>query len=176
MLYTCLLAVNTVVGTSVFFQATEVWLANKNCMYLRYTTFSITLWYRYDLQRRKPVLEKTVESPLDCKEIKPVSPKGNQPWKFTGRTDAETESLIVWPPDAKSWLFWKDPDAGKDWRQDEKRATENEMVGWLKGHEFEQTLEDNKGQGSLACYNLWGQKELDRSERLKNNNYLSNIM
>ena len=116
---------------------------------------------------------------MDCKEIKPVSPKGNQSWIFPGRTDAETESLILWPPDAKSWLIWKDPDAGKDWRQEEKRATENEMVGWhhwLKGHEFEQTLGDNEGQGSLACYNVWGQKELDTSERLNNNNYLSNIM
>ena len=116
---------------------------------------------------------------MDCKEIKPVSPKGNQSWIFPGRIDAETESLILWPPDAKSWLFWKDPDAGKDWRQEEKRATENEMVGWhhwLKGHEFEQTLGDNEGQRSLACYNLWGQKELDTSEKLNNNNYLSNIM
>ena len=85
------------------------------------------------------MLEKTFESPLDCKEIQPVHPKGNQPWKFTGRTDAEAETLILWPPDAKNWLIWKDPDAGKDWRWEEKGATEDEMVGWhhrLDGREL----------------------------------------
>ena len=76
------------------------------------------------------VLEKTVESPLDCKEIQPVHPKGNQSWVFTGRTEAEVEAPIIWPLGAKSWLIWKDPDAGKDWRQKEKRTTEDEMVGW----------------------------------------------
>ena len=86
------------------------------------------------------VLEKTLESPLDCKEIQPVHPKGNQPWVFTGRTDAEAETPKFWPPDMKSWLIWKDPDAGKDWRQEEKGRTEDEMVWWhhqLDGHEFE---------------------------------------
>ena len=86
------------------------------------------------------VLEKTLESPLDCKEIQPVHPKGNQSWVFIGRTDAEAETPILWPPDAKSWLIWKDPDAGKDWRRDEKGMTQGEMVGWhhqLNGHEFE---------------------------------------
>ena len=86
------------------------------------------------------VLEKTLESPLDCKEIQPVHPKGNQSWIFIGRTDAEAETPILWPPDLKSWLIWKDPDAGKDWGQEEKGTTEDEMVGWhhwLKGHEFE---------------------------------------
>ena len=86
------------------------------------------------------VLEKTLESPLDCKEIQPVCPKGNQSWIFTGRTDAEAENPIVWPPDAKNWLIWKDPAAGKDWRLEEKGTTEDEMVGWyhlLNGHEFE---------------------------------------
>ena len=86
------------------------------------------------------VLEKTLESPLDCKEITPVHPKGNQPWIFIGRTDAEAETPILWPPDAKNWLIGKDPDAGKDWRQEEKGMTEDEMVGWhhrLNGHEFE---------------------------------------
>ena len=86
------------------------------------------------------VLEKTLESPLDCKEIQPVHPKGDQPWIFTGRTDAEPETPILWPPDAKSWLIWKDPDAGKDWRREEKGATEDEMVGghhWRDGHGFE---------------------------------------
>ena len=86
------------------------------------------------------MLEKAVESPLDCKEIQPVHPKGNQSWIFIGRTDAKAEALILRPPDAKSWLIWKDPDAGKDWRQEEKGMTQDEMVGWyhqLNGHEFE---------------------------------------
>ena len=86
------------------------------------------------------VLEKTLESPLDCKEIQPVHPEGNQSWIFIGRTDAEVEAPIIWPPDVKSWLIGKDPDAGKDWRQEEKRMTEDETVGWhhwLNGHEFE---------------------------------------
>ena len=85
------------------------------------------------------VLEKTIQSPLDSKEIQPVHPKGNQSWIFIGRTDAEAER----PPDAKNWLIWKDPDAGKDWRREEKGMTEDEMVGWphrLNGHEFEQAL------------------------------------
>ena len=89
------------------------------------------------------VLEKILESPLDCKEIQPVHPKGNQAWIFIARTDAETETPILWPPDAKNWLIWKDPDAGKDWRQGEKGTTEDEMVGWhhrLDEHEFEQPL------------------------------------
>ena len=86
------------------------------------------------------VLEKTFESPLDCKEIQPVHPKGDQSWVFIGRTDAEDETPVLWPPDGKSWLIWKNPDAGKDWRQEEKGTTEDEMVGWhhqLNGHEFE---------------------------------------
>ena len=86
------------------------------------------------------LLEKALENPLDCKKIQPVHPKGNQSWLFTGRTDAEAEAPSLWPPDAKSWLIWKDPDAGKDWRQEEKGTTEDEMVGWhhrLNGHEFE---------------------------------------
>ena len=86
------------------------------------------------------VLEKTPESPLDCKEIQPVHPRGDQSWVFIGRTDAEAEAPIVWPPHGKSWLIWKDPDAGKDWRQEEKEMTEDEMVGWheqLNGDEFE---------------------------------------
>ena len=86
------------------------------------------------------MLEKTLVSPLDCKEIQPVNPKGNQSWLFIGKTDAEAETPIPWPPSVKNWLFGKDPDAGKDWRQDEKGMTEDEMVGWhhqLEGHEFE---------------------------------------
>ena len=114
------------------------------------------------------VLEKTVESPLDCKEIKPVHPK-DQSWIFIGRTDAEVEAPILWPPDAKSWITGKDPDAGKDWRQEERGMTEDEMVGWhhqLNRREFEQTLGDGEGQGSLACCSLWGHKESDTTEWL----------
>ena len=100
------------------------------------------------------VLEKTLESPLDCKEIQPVHPKGNQSWVFIGRTDVEAESPILWPPDVKSWLIWKDPDVGKDWRREEKGTREDEMVGWhhwLSGLEFEQALGVGDGQGGLAC-------------------------
>ena len=110
------------------------------------------------------VLEKTLESPLDCKEIQPVHPKGNQSWIFIGRTDAEAETPILWPPDAKKWLIGKDLDAGKDWRQEEKGMTEDEMVEWhcqLKGHDFEQAPGDGEGQASLACCTPWGHKELD---------------
>ena len=110
------------------------------------------------------VLEKTPESPLDCKESQPVSPKGNQSWIFTGRADAEAEAPILWPPDVKNWLTGKDPDAGKDWRQEETGMTEDEMVGWphwLEGHEFEQALGVGGGQGSLACCSPWGHKESD---------------
>ena len=105
------------------------------------------------------VLEKTLESPLDCKEIQPVHPKGDQSWTFIRRTDAEAEAPILWPPDAKNWLTGKDPDAGKDWRWEEKGTTEYEMVGWhhqLNGHEFEQAPGDGEGQGSLACFSPWG--------------------
>ena len=105
------------------------------------------------------VLEKTLESPLDCKEVKPVNPKGNQPQIIIGRTDAKAETPILWPRDMKSSLTEKDPDAGENWRQEEKGTTEDKMVGWhhwLDGHEFEQTLEDGKGQGSLVCCSPWG--------------------
>ena len=107
------------------------------------------------------VLEKTVESPLECKEIKPVHPKWNQSWIFIGRTDAEAETLILWLPDAKNWLIEKDRDAGKDWRQEEKGMSENETIGWhhqLDGHEFEQAPGVGDGQGSLACCSPWGHK------------------
>ena len=115
------------------------------------------------------VLEKTFESLSDCKEIKPVNPKGNQSWIFIGRTVAEAEAPILWPPDAKNWLIGKDPDAGQDWRQVEKGTTEDEMVGWshwISGDEFEQTSGVGDGQGSLACCSLCGCKELDTTERL----------
>ena len=110
-------------------------------------------------------LEKTLESSLDSKEVKPVHPKGNQPWIFIGRTDAETEAPILWPPEAKSQLIEKDPDAGKDGKQGEKRVTEDEMVGWhhrLNGHEFKQSPEDSEGQGSLACCSSCGHEESAR--------------
>ena len=103
------------------------------------------------------VLQKTLRDPLESKEIKPVNPKRNQPWIFTGRTDAK--ALILGPPDVKSWLTGKDPDAGEDWRQDEKGTTEDEMVGWhhrLDGHKFEQILGLGEGQGGLACHIVHG--------------------
>ena len=108
------------------------------------------------------VLEKTLESLLDCKEIQPVHPKGNQSWVFIGRTDAKAETPTLWPPDVKNWLIWKDPDAGKDWRQEEKGTTEDEMVGWhhrLSGHEFEWTPGVGDVQGGLMCRSSWGHKD-----------------
>ena len=114
------------------------------------------------------VLEKTLESPSDCKEIQPVHPKGNQPWIFTGRTDAEAETPELWPPDAKNWLIGKGRDAGKDWRQ-EKGMTEDEMAGWHhwhNGHGFGWTLAVGDRQGGLACCSSWGCKEADMTEQL----------
>ena len=119
------------------------------------------------------VLEKTLGSPLDCKGIQPVNSKGSQSWIFIERTDAEAEVPILWPPDAKNWIIGKDPDTGKDWRQEEKGTTEDENFAchhWLNGCEFEQSLGNGEGQVSLACWSLWGLKELDRTEWLKNNN------
>ena len=115
------------------------------------------------------VLENTLDSPLDYKEIKTVHPKGNQSWIFIGRTDAEAETPILWPPDVKNWLIWKDPDAGKDWSPGEKGTTEGDMVGWhhrLDGHESEQALRVGDRQGSLVCWSPWGHKELDTTEWL----------
>ena len=115
------------------------------------------------------VLEKTLESPLDCKEIQPVHPEGDQCWMFIAGTDAEAETPILWLPDTKNGLIGKDPDAGKDWRQKEKGMTEDEMVGWhhwLNGHGFGWTPGVGDGQGSLACCSPWGCKESDMSERL----------
>ena len=122
------------------------------------------------------VLQKTLESLLNGKEIKPVNPKGNQSWIFIGRTDAEVKTPIHWPPDAKSQLIGKDPDSGKDWGQEEKGAAEDKMVGWhhwLNGHEFEQTPGDNEGGGGLACCSPWGHKESDTTEQLNSNTDIS---
>ena len=115
------------------------------------------------------MLEKTLESPLDCKENQPIHPKRDQSWVFIGRTDVEAETPVLWPPDVKNWLIWKGPDAGKDWGQEEKRMTEDEMVGWhhwFNGHGFGWTLGVDDRQGSLACCNSWGRKESDTTEWL----------
>ena len=125
-------------------------------------------WYFWTV-----VLEKTLENPLDCKGIKPVNPKGNQFWIFIRRTVAEAEAPILWLPDVKNWLVGKDPDAGKDWGQEEKGTTEDEMVGWhqwFNRHEFEQAPGDGEGWESLACSSPWGCKESDTTEWLNNNN------
>ena len=114
-------------------------------------------------------LEKTLESPLDCKEIQPVHPKGDQSWVFIGRIDVDAEIPRLWPPDAKSWLIWKDPDFGKDWEQEEKGTTEDEVIGWhhrFNGHEFGWTPGVGDGQGGLVCCSPWGHKELHMTEPL----------
>ena len=119
-------------------------------------------WYFWTV-----VLEKTLESPLDCKEIQPVYPKGDQSWVFIGRTDAEAETPVLWPPDVKSWLIWKDPGAGKDWGQEEKGMAEDEVVGWHHGlnrHGFGWTLGVCDRQGGLVCCDSWGHKESDTTE------------
>ena len=115
------------------------------------------------------VMEETLESPLNWKEIKSVNPKGNQSWLLIGRTDAEAETPVVWPPHAKNWLIGKDRDAGKDWRREEKGTTEDEMAGWhhwLDGRESEWTPGVGDGQGGLACCDSWGHKELDTTEQM----------
>ena len=115
------------------------------------------------------MLEETLLSPLDCKEIQPVHPKGHQSWIFIGRTDAEAETPILWLPDAKNWLTGKDPDAGKDWRREEKGTTTDEMVGWhhwLNRHVFELNPGVGDGQVGVACCNPWGCKESDTTEQL----------
>ena len=115
------------------------------------------------------VLEKTLEIPLDCKETQPVHPKGDQSWVYIGRTDVEAETPVLWLSDVKSWLIWKDPNAGKDWRQEEKGTTEDEMARWhhwLDAHEFGWTPGVGDGQGGLACCSPGGRRELDMTERL----------
>ena len=115
------------------------------------------------------VLEKTLESPLDCKEIQLVYSKGYQPWVFFGRTDAKAETPVLWPPHVKSWLIGKDSDDGRDWEQEEEGMAEDEMAGWhhqFNGHEFEWTPRDGVGQGGLVCCDSWGLKESDTTEWL----------
>ena len=115
------------------------------------------------------VLEKTLESPLDCNEIQPVHSEGDQSWVFIGRTDAKAETPVLWLPHGKSWLIGKDSDAGRDWGQEEKGTTEDEMAGWhywLNGCESQWTLGVGDGQEGLVCSNSWGYKELDKTERL----------
>ena len=115
------------------------------------------------------VSEKTLESPLDCKEIQPVHPKGDHSWVFIGRTDVEAETPILWPPNGKTRLIWKDPDAGKDWGQEKKGTAEDEMVAWhhrLDGNGFGWTPGVGDGQGGLECCRSWGHKESDRTEQL----------
>ena len=115
------------------------------------------------------VLKKTLESPLECKEIQPVHPKENQSWMFIGKTDVKAETPILWPPHAKSWLIWKIHDAGKDWGQEEMGTTEDEMVGWhywLNGHGFGWTPRVGDGQSGLVSCGSWGCKELDLTEWL----------
>ena len=131
----------------------ESWIVKK-AEHRRIDAFELWCWRR-------------LLSPLDCKEIQPVHLKGNKSLIFTGRTDVEAETPILWPPDGKNRLTGKDPDAGKDWRWKKKGMTEDEMIGWhhwLNGHEFEQTPEVGYGQGSLACCSPWGHKELDMTE------------
>ena len=152
-------------------------LAIFHCIYVPHFLFPFFCWwtFRLLLSWLLQIMQWTHVSfwitvfSLDSKEIKPVNSKGKQPWTSTGRTDAEAETPILWPPDVKSWLIGKDPDAGKDWRQKEKGIIEDEMVGWhhrLSGHEFEQTLGDGEGQGSLASCSPWGHKVSDTTEWL----------
>ena len=143
------------------FPRSHVWIGELDCK---------ESWGLKNLCIWTAVLEKTLESLLDSKEIQPVHSKGDQSWIFIGRTDAEAETPILWPPDAKNWLTGKDPDAGQNWRREEEQTAEDEMVGWhhwLDGHEFEWTLGVGDGLRSLECWSPWGRKELDTTEWLK---------
>ena len=142
------------------FSSGHVWMWELDCE----ESWALKNWCFWTV-----VLEKTLESPLDCKEIQPVHSKGDQSWVFIGRTDAEAETPIFWPPHAKSWLTGKDSDTGRDWGQEEKGMTEDGMAGWhhwLDGRESEWTPEVGDGQGGLACCDSWGRKESDMTERL----------
>ena len=130
-------------------------------MHLCISTSKEEWWLNFIFCSHTALLEKTSETPLDCKKNKQINPKRNQPWIFIGRTEAEAEAPILWPPDTKSWLIRKDPGAGKDWGQEKKGMIEDEMVEWhyrLKGHEFEQTPGVSEGQGNLVCSSLWGHR------------------
>ena len=153
------------------------WESKKDKKIYNFSLHVISLRYRNINSHLYPmnwcfwsvVLEKTLEGPLDCKEIQPVHPKGDQSWVFIGRIDVEAETPILLPPHEKSWLVWKDPDAEKDWGQEEKRMTEDEMVGWhhqFNGHEFGWTPGVGDGHGGLVCCGTWGHKELDMTEWL----------
>ena len=155
MLLTKVRIVKAMVQSNVCMDMRGVPLTKAECR--RIDAFELWCW-------RRLLRVLGLDQGLVCKEIKPVNPKGNQPWIFIGTTDAEVEAPILWPFDATSQLIRKDPDAGKDWGKEEKGATEDEMVGWhhwFNGHESEQTLRDSEGQGSLACCSRWGCKELD---------------
>ena len=136
----------------------EQYIDNKRVLFTLYYVHIYTLY-----------MGKTLESPLDCKEIQPVHSEGDQPWDFFGRKDAKAETPVLWPPDAKSWLIGKDSDAGRDWGQEKKGTIEGEIAGWyhwLDGCESEWTPGVGDGQGGLACCDLWGRKESDTTERL----------
>ena len=142
------------------FSSGHVWMWELDCE----ESWAPNNWFFWTV-----VLVKTLESPLDCKEIQSVHSKGDKSWVFIGRTDAKAETAILWPPDAKNWLIGKDPDTGRDWVQEENGMTEDEMAGWhhwLYGHAFDWTLEVGDGQGRLACCDSWDCNELDTTERL----------
>ena len=147
--------------------ALRLWFFQWSCMDVR-----VGLWRKLSAEELMLLncgVETTLESPLDCKEIQPVHSKGDQPWVFFGRNDAKAETAVFWPPHAKSWLIGKDSDAGRDWGQEKKGTTEDEMVGWhhrLDGCESEWTPGVGDGQGGLACCDSWGRKESDTTERL----------
>ena len=145
---------------AMVFSSGHVWMWELDCE----ESWALKNWCFWTV-----LLEKTLESPLDCKEIQPVHSKGDQSWVFIERTDAEAETPILWPPYAKSWLIGKDPDAGRDRGKEEKGTTEDDMAGWhhrLDGHEFEWTPGVGDGQGGLTCYNSWDRKESDMTEQL----------
>ena len=142
------------------FSSGHVWMWELDCE----ESWALKNWYFWTV-----VLEKTLESPLDCKELQSVHSEGDQPWDFFGRNDAKAETPVLWPPHAKSWLIGKDSDAGRDWGQKEKGTTEDEMAGWhhwLDGRESDWNPKVGDGEGGLACCDSWGLKESDTTERL----------
>ena len=152
------------------FPSGHVWMRELNCE----ESWAPKNWCFWTV-----MLEKTLESPLDCKEIQPVHSKGNQSWVFIGRTDVKAETPILQPPHVKSWLIGKDPDAGRDWGQEERETTEDEMTGghhWLNAHEFGWALGVGDREGGLACCNSWGCKESDTSEPLNWTELMNSIM